>query len=57
MIRAQLDMTDASLSMSQQKVLDQAALLELSRKENQELSKSYDSQLRKERDDRHNAEV
>ena len=50
-------MCEAALEMSKQKVEDQSALLELCRKENLELSKNYDAQLRREREDRHKSEV
>ena len=55
--RAKLDMTEASLTMSEQRVRDQTAMVELARKENLEQMKNYEAQMRKEREDRHNSEV
>nr|CAB3263520.1 leucine-rich repeat-containing protein 45-like [Phallusia mammillata] len=50
-LRAKLDMCEASLTISNQKSADQNALLELCRKDNQELVKSYDTQISRERED------
>jgi len=44
-------MAEAALSLSEQKVSDQASLLELARRDNQELVKTYDSQVSRERAD------
>lgn len=51
-LRAKLDMAEASLMLSHQKVEDQEKLIDLSRKETSDIVKNYESQIRKEREDR-----
>lgn len=51
-LRAKLDMAEASLMLTQQKVEDQEKLIDLSRKETSDIVKNYESQIRKEREDR-----
>lgn len=55
-MHAKLDMTEASLTLLQQKVQDQEKLIELGRKEASEIVKNYEGQLFKERQDRGNSD-
>ncbi|CAK8680733.1 unnamed protein product [Clavelina lepadiformis] len=56
-LRAKLDMTEASLTLSEQKAKEQVALLELSRNENLDLAKNYESQMKREREERSKQEA
>ena len=50
-------MCEAALNMSDQKLKDQTMLLEMSRKDNVDMTRKYESQIKKERESRDNIQV
>uniref|UniRef100_H2Y929 Leucine-rich repeat-containing protein 45 n=1 Tax=Ciona savignyi TaxID=51511 RepID=H2Y929_CIOSA len=49
-LRAKLDMCETSLQLSDEKVKDQSLLLDISRKENVEIARKYENQIKQERE-------